>query len=284
MKIKNNYSRIAVIDADFITYIGVHPNKVKDKFNNPIKKDGKFIYYNKTEEEAKKSVDNYLNTLLSTMKADGYILCLTKGKSFRVSIDSTYKENRKKLEKPMHYDAVRQHMVERYKASYCELLEADDMVSIVKNELENVMVVAVDKDILFSTEGKFFDARRGQLCELEVSKTEAEYNFAVSLLTGDLIDNISPVLKGVGPVTAKKELDLRIDLQKISPITAAFNIYIKYLGEIKGVEKFYKHYKLLKIIEKLEDLPENVIFEIPEIQCFNCNSEVKEDILNNYDL
>jgi 5'-3' exonuclease len=267
MKKPNKYNSTAVIDGDYILWIACNPNKVLDDKGRPLRKDGKYVYTDKRVEEAIATCDAYINDVLNVTRADSFILTLTGVKNFRLKIDPAYKANRVGMDKPLWFEPVKEHMRNFWGGIEVDGLEADDIVSIIYNNLENTFIVATDKDLLDCIPGKHFDTRRGKACFITTTESQAEFNFAKSLLTGDAIDGISNMKKGYGPKTAEKDL---LASQETTPIEAARAIYEKEFGEEEGLSRFYKQYSLLKMIDSLETLPEGITFEVPEPQCFNC--------------
>lgn len=263
--IKNRFNSTAVLDSDYIIYIACNGNKTY-KNGQPIRKDGKFVYEDKTLEQAINTFDSYMADILHVTKADSYILCMTGKRNFRYDVDPSYKANRANVVKPLWHDEVKSHMIENWDGVLVEALEADDMVNIIKNSLENCFIIAVDKDIIDCIEGTHFDARRGRGYFINTTKSQADYNFAKSMLTGDTIDGIPNIKKGYGPKTAEKELLASTDLDLLETVQ---KIFLREHPE-DGEERFKKQYKLLKIIDSIESLPEGVIFKIPEANCYNC--------------
>ena len=270
MKQENKYNNTALIDSDYILFIACNPNKVLDKYGKPLRKDDKYVYQDKTLEQAISTCDSYITDILNVSKADSYLFFLTAGNNFRYQVDVSYKANRTGLEKPLWFNEVRDHMKKEWSAIEVPGLEADDLVVITLNNLENSYIIAVDKDVLDCTPGKHFDARKGKLMFIETTKHYADFAFAKQLLTGDTIDGVPNLIKGMGPKTAETELSTRVEFNIISPISAAFNIYLQTLGEREGIIRFTKQYHLLKIIDSFESIPKGITFEIPEPDCWNC--------------
>lgn len=275
----NKYKNTALIDADFVLWIACNPNKVLDKWGIPKKEDGKFVYTDKTLEEAIATCDGYLNDILNLTRADSYTIFLTTGHTFRAKLDPSYKANRAAFEKPKWFFEVKKHMVEHWDAVEVGGLEADDLVVITKNHLENSFIIAADKDVLEGVPGRHFDARKGRLEFIEVSYYQARFNFAKSLLTGDSVDGIPNLIKGMGPKTAEAELERRMEHN--NPIISALQVFISNLGEHQGLIRFANQYQLLKIIENLDQLPEGVKFEIKEPLCWNCVETILSDEFYN---
>lgn len=263
----NRYKNTAIIDGDYILFIACNPNKVSDGAGGYLKRDGKFVYTDKTVEQAINTCDSYITDILNLSKADSYIMCLTGQKGFRYIIDPNYKANRLGMVKPLWFEAVKNHMKANWDAIEIESLEADDLASIILNNLSNSFIIAVDKDLLDCIPGRHFDARRGQNKFIVTTETQAEYNFARSILIGDTIDGIPNMKKGYGPKTAEKDILTSLE---VTPALAALKIYQKEFGEEEGLLKYNKQVSLLKMINSFDDLPKDVIFVMPEPTCYNC--------------
>jgi hypothetical protein len=266
-----HYLNTALIDADYIIWIACNKNKVRDNRGNILKDDkGRYIYSDRSLKEALEICDSYITDVLNLTRSDSYLLFLTAGRSFRVEVDSSYKANRVGVEKPMWFREVWDHLVEKWDAICSANLEADDLVNIAKNTLSNSFIIGADKDILDCIPGRHFDARKGRVHFIEVSKESADFAFARSILSGDAIDGIPNIKPGYGPKTAEKDLRVIIDNKLVSPLVAALDIYIRHLGEHEGLKRFYKQYNLLKILDKIEDCPKDIKFVVPTPVCFNC--------------
>lgn len=96
-------------------------------------------------------------------------------------------------EKPFHYDAIRQYLVESYGAVISEGIESDDNLGLAQRE--NTVIISIDKD-LDIVPGKHYNWERD--LEYEVSDLDGYRNFFKQMLTGDKTDNILG-LYGVGP-------------------------------------------------------------------------------------
>lgn len=139
------------------------------------------------------------------LKADSYEAFLTGKGNFRYDIAKTvpYKGNRKDMKKPVHYDALREHMVKRLGAVVVEGQEADDEVAIrMSVEPDKYLLVGVDKDLL-QIPGWHHNPRTAETRYID--EFEAYKAFTIQLLTGDRVDNI-PGLEGIGPKKAEKAL------------------------------------------------------------------------------
>ena len=177
-----------LIDADYLIYaIGFASEEDSEKF-------------------AKSRLVETLEDLVYLhLKADSYEAFLTGKNNYRYEIAKTvpYKGNRKDMQKPKHYEALRECMVTRLGAVIVDGQEADDEVAIrMTKEPDKYLLVGVDKDL-----------RQIPGWHHNPKKAETEYiddftgfkNFCTQLLTGDRVDNI-PGLEGIGPVKAAKAL------------------------------------------------------------------------------
>ena len=107
------------------------------------------------------------------------------------------------MKKPVHYEALREHMVKRLGAVVINGQEADDEVAIrMTKEPDKYMLVGVDKD-LKQIPGWHHNPHKA-LTDY-VTDLEGYKAFCTQLLTGDRVDNI-PGLDGIGPVKAAKAL------------------------------------------------------------------------------
>lgn len=114
-----------------------------------------------------------------------------------------YKGNRKDVPKPVHYDALREFITDKYRATVVEGEEADDAIGIRAIELHgNGVIVSIDKD-LNNIPGPHFDWTKDVW--YDVSEVQALRNFYGQMLTGDETDNI-PGIYGIGKVKATKLL------------------------------------------------------------------------------
>lgn len=174
---------IALFDADILCYrIG-------------------FSTENESEAIALVRMDNYIEEILHSCQASEYEMFLTGKNNFRYKVYPAYKANRRKVVKPKHLQALRQHLIDVEGAVVSEGEEADDLLGI--NQTYETVICSIDKDLLMIP-GKHYNFVRQE--HLEVSESEGQYNFYRQMLTGDTVDNI-PGIYGLGP---KKAADILI--------------------------------------------------------------------------
>ena len=112
-----------------------------------------------------------------------------------------YKGNRSPFDRPVHLQAVKDYLVDRWGAVVTDGEEADDAIGKrMTTQIDGVRFVACsnDKDMRMIP-GWHYDWPKGEL--VEVSEIDGWRNFFTQMLVGDRTDNI-PGLEGVGPAKA----------------------------------------------------------------------------------
>lgn len=206
-------------------------------------------------EEAIRQLDEYLfNNIHSQLFCNQYLICLSAGHSGRdeTAVTKPYKGNRKHLEKPIHLDTLKHHLIDEYNALIVEPYEADDLVVAAHDLYADSVLIGIDKDNLQSS-GWHFNFNKGEL--FNVDTFQAEYNLACQLLTGDAGDNI-PGIDGVGPKTAEKILN-----STKSPIDTAF-LYYKQNGY--SDKYFIEQMRLLKMCKDIYVPFSGYFVELPD--------------------
>jgi hypothetical protein len=143
--------------------------------------------------------------LCMDIHCDDYKGFLTGKGNFRVELAKTvpYKGTRPS-EKPIHLQALRNHLVESWGFVVVDGIEADDAVGIeaYKWSEDETIMVHIDKD-LNQFRGHHYNYRKKE--KYYVSEFAGWYSFYLQILTGDRIDNIEG-LKGIGPAKGAKIL------------------------------------------------------------------------------
>jgi hypothetical protein len=122
----------------------------------------------------------------------------------RIATLARYKGNRDTARRPVHYDALRKHIIEHFGAVTATGEEADDVLGIRQSACgDRSVIVSFDKD-LDQIAGRHYNwvERR----EYIVSRRDADFNFYTQILSGDPVDNVMG-LPGIGPAKAKRELE-----------------------------------------------------------------------------
>jgi len=172
--------------------------------------------------------------------------------NFRYQIYPQYKANRTQP-KPIHYDALREHLVLRH-AGIMEIEgEADDAMADRQND--ETVICSIDKD-LDQIPGEHYDFVKD--VRYSVSALRGLRFFYLQLLQGDRTDNI-PGIDGIGPKKAQAILD-GVDVVESELFRVVRDAYAFKYGE-KGDELMLLYGRLLKIGGGLWDFPE--VKEVP---------------------
>jgi hypothetical protein len=131
--------------------------------------------------------------------------------NFRAEIATIlpYKGNRTSA-KPIHYPAIREYLIKHHNATLVNLIENDDMLSIVqyqefiRTNNPNKIIVTTDKDAK-NTPGWLFNPDKDETPQF-ISELNANRNFFGQLITGDKVDNI----QGIPGKGDKSELFKRV--------------------------------------------------------------------------
>lgn len=141
---------------------------------------------------------------MSKTGCDDYELHLTGKGNFRDSNPLGYKGNRVGTRKPTDFEAIRNYLVDEYKAVINTGMEADDVVVYLKTTYpEKYFLCAIDKDVLYQTEGTHYNYGEDKF--LTVSKRFALWFPYVQALAGDPTDGYTGV-PGMGMTKALKVL------------------------------------------------------------------------------
>jgi hypothetical protein len=119
-------SKKALIDADSLVYaIGFSSQDIEE----PL---------------AKWRLDEAINNILTDIGATDYEGWITGKGNYRndIAVTAPYKGQRK-AEKPEHYDALREHMLKKWKFHKTEGIEADDAVGIAAYAVSEDEVIMV---------------------------------------------------------------------------------------------------------------------------------------------
>lgn len=172
-------------------------------------------------EHALHSVKVFLNEILEVTDAEHYKIYLTGKGNFREEIATIlpYKGNRN-APKPLHYDNIKQYLVDHWEAIVVEGMEADDAMAIEQELwLENIdpmwrhpeinhdgytVICSIDKDLRM-VPGWHYNWNKDDK-PVWVSEEEGIRWFYTQLLTGDKVDNIQGI-PGIGPKKAEKILE-----------------------------------------------------------------------------
>jgi 5'-3' exonuclease len=215
---KPNKMTIALVDGDILVYrIGFSNN-------------------DELEHVALVAMDNYIEEILYGSQCSEYEIFLTGKNNFRKALYPAYKANRKDIAKPVHYDALRSHLIAVEGAVVSEGQEADDELGI-RQTYESV-ICSIDKDLLMIP-GRHYNFVRRE--HMEVTEAEGRHNFYMQLLTGDATDNI-PGIYNTGP---KKANDLLAHCEEIFQYNAVVLKAYKEAFPYCSEEDVIKHITLI---------------------------------------
>lgn len=165
-------------------------------------------------DEAKVHADDKIRLIMDETGCIDYELHFTVGRnSFRYNVvDLTYKANRLGTKPPIGLYDLKKIFDNEGKSTIHTNIEADDAVVMLKKEYpDKYILCAVDKDVLYSLEGRHFNyyssAKYGiDMKFIDVDAITALKHHYRQCLTGDTNDGIIG-LKGIGPKKADKLLD-----------------------------------------------------------------------------
>ena len=263
-----------LIDADIITYILASAcNNNQWNYQGTLytskKKVSKIAQGHEDEilfqpdpepiEVLEKTINSYMDELLSYLPMYDYTLFLTSKGNFRNNIATIlpYKGNRDGKIKPFHFQNVRDYLLRYYNAQLSHpSLETDDEISMRSDKEGRTIICSTDKDFL-QLEGMHFNLTTRE-CSY-VDSISALRNFYTQVLLGDTADNI-PGVYGIGPKSVyvktinmmEEEEDmykycLEVYLKHYRGYAEDFlieNIMLLYL--VRNEEAYWKESKYLK--------------------------------------
>lgn len=226
---------IALVDSDILVY------RVGSVSNDD------------TEPHALSKVDAFIENLFLVDLPDifEWELHLTGKDNFRKekAVTVPYKGNRKDTAKPVHYEAIRKHLVRKWKAVVTDGMEADDKLAMRQHSLTNEfkdkdasIIVTLDKD-LDQVVGWHYNFVKKERYYME--QDEADLRFFKQFLTGDRIDNIIGV-KGIGDKKAQKLLQ---DLNN----KERWDCIVEHLGLDRAIENGHLLYMLRHEVDSFDN-------------------------------
>lgn len=184
---------ITLIDADSLCYIG---NKCEEV------------------EQAYDKVDEAISNIITTSGASHYNIFVEKpfNNNFRKKIVKSYKKSRANKELPKFYNEIKEYLIGTWNAVGLGGYESDDvLISYYRRCKEEypfteVLIASMDKD-LRQYPIKIFDTYYNRFGEIyDITEDEADYNFWLQMVMGDVVDSISGV-KGKGVKKAEVVLN-----------------------------------------------------------------------------
>ena len=154
-------------------------------------------------EYALKSARSACETVMYDLGASRLHIYLTGSGNYRESVVDDYKANRRGTDRPTHYAAIKEYMIDTLGAQLIEGEEADDALGY-NAVLHGHGIATLDKD-LDGVPGVHYNWKKRSV--YYVSPEDADRFFYAQLLTGDSTDNIRGLFKrtGVKAMAATKE-------------------------------------------------------------------------------
>jgi 5'-3' exonuclease len=156
-------------------------------------------------ELAKWRMNELIERILADTKATSYKLYLTTSgdkEAFRHKIYPEYKQNRK-ADKPLHYQSLREFLVEDCNAEMVSVIEADDILGIEQcKDVANTIICTIDKDLDMIPGWHYNFVKE---LRYYIHEDQGIRNFYKQLLMGDTADNVKGI-QGIGPAKADKIL------------------------------------------------------------------------------
>lgn len=192
-------------------------------------------------EEASRVCVSYLEDILENF--DDYKGYLTGKGNFRYQVATIlpYKGNRVGVQKPHHYDSIRQFLVDIYDAEVSSGLEADDLLGL--NQTDNTCIVSTDKD-LDVVPGWHYNWDKGDMYKM--NELDSDRCFFKQLLTGDSTDNIlglfnvgvkSTYVKAIDKMTEVSEMYNHVRGQYESRFGSYWEVFLKETAQLLWIQQ-----------------------------------------------
>lgn len=160
--------------------------------------------YNYTMSPQWRSVEKQIDSMILKyqirLKATATLLVLSGSTNYRVTRYPDYKANRQGRERPFYLKKAREYIQSRYETVIADDQEGDDLMGILQTQ--DSIIVSSDKDMK-TIPGWLYNPLQDYL--VNISEYDADYNFYLQVLIGDVADGVKGV-KGIGPVKANKIL------------------------------------------------------------------------------
>lgn len=191
-----------LLDADIVAFKFACTSEQKVDWE-----DGEFTVH-PNEALGIESVNQYVDQLMSDLKADDLIVCLTHETNFRYEVYPHYKHNRIGSYRPANLKPLKEYLKHSFKSYEKPGLEADDCLGILATHPSLVqgrkVIVTTDKDLRTVPGLHYNPDKDAQI--VEQPEAAADYFFYTQVLTGDPTDGY-PGCRNVGPKRAEKILN-----------------------------------------------------------------------------
>jgi len=238
------FSMRLLIDGDIICYRVGFASQSTDKETGLVEAD--------PLPHALHSTKLYVNQIIEDSGCTEYNIYLTPKTTFRNKVRDDYKANRKDKPKPVHIKAIRDDLINTYKAKVVQDIEADDALGLSQNPY--TIIASIDKDLLMC-EGKHYNFVKKDFTN--VTKEEGTRFFYQQMITGDTSDNILGI-RGLGKVKASKLLK---DTARKDWDNMIIDLYIKEFGYEEGRNRCVQNSQLLWILQRDKQMPMDFSYE-----------------------
>lgn len=198
----------ALIDADSLLYkvgFAIEEKTYWNEFDVEAGlEDSSDITLDTDIEQCFRTFDQLIDNIMFATECDDLLLVFSGKDNFRLSLPTSYKENRNDSRKPTGYDEILRYAQAGYNTYTTYGMEADDYVVWMKTTSdEDIVLCAYDKDVLYQTVGTHYNYGKDEW--IEVDEWEAIKFAYYQTLTGDQSDGYKGC-KGIGAVKAKAAL------------------------------------------------------------------------------
>ena len=238
------FSMRLLIDGDIICYRVGFASQSTDKETGLVEAD--------PLPHALHSTKLYVNQIIEDSGCTEYNIYLTPKTTFRNKVREDYKNNRKGKPKPVHIKAIRDYLINNYKAKVVDNIEADDALGLSQNPY--TIIASIDKDLLMC-EGKHYNFVKKDFTN--VTSEEGTRFFYQQMITGDTSDNILGI-RGLGKVKASKLLK---DTARKDWDNMIIDLYIKEFGYEEGRNRCVQNSQLLWILQRDKQMPMDFSYE-----------------------
>ena len=173
-----------------------------------------FATENEDGEVAIYRIEETISRILEATESTSYQIYLSAPRegTFRYELNPDYKGNRKQP-KPIHYQLLKDYLIQKYGAIVAVNEEADDLLGIEQSSNEDTIIVSIDKDLL-QIAGNHYNFVTKEF--ITIDEDEGRLFFYLQLLMGDKADNI-PGITGIGIAKATAILN-HLHLNKVSAL------------------------------------------------------------------
>lgn len=200
-----------------------------------------------------------------------FVALSTGTETYRHKMFPKYKASRKEMPKPVHYEAVRNHLIKEWGAVEFKSIEADDALAIAQERGEDrTIICSIDKDLL-QVPGKHYHIVEGTTRIIPDQK--GYLHLWMQVLTGDRTDDI-PGIYRTGDAKAHKILSMVPPDQYEEAALGRWERYSETdrykeeWGDIEPADAMHTVYKLVEVggqyaKEALADAPEEEKRQVP---------------------